>query len=231
MKQTLRFATLGLLAAVLLGTSTGCIVIPVGDLFKGPPLVEMRLEEGAGVFEKEKIAIVDIAGVITGNEQSSVLTSSPNTVSEVKTRLDWAASDPEVKAIVLRISSPGGEVTACDILYREVKRLREQIKIPVVACIQDTGASGGYYIAAASDHIMAHPTAIVGSIGVILHSFDLSQLLEKLGVKTEPVKSSDMKDLLSFFRPRTETETQVLKDLVSDMYERFVDAVDEIPMY
>src|SRR5437773_10332395 len=113
------------LSAVLLALSltlSGCIVIPVGDLLRGPALREQTLQEGAGFFSKEKIAIVDIDGMITGGESGSLLFPQENAVSETKARLDMARSDPEVKAVVLRISSPGGEATSCDILHHEVKK-------------------------------------------------------------------------------------------------------------
>jgi len=218
------FLAASFLASTLFCTS-GCIVIPVGDLLKGPPLQEQVLQEGAGFFEKEKIAVIDISGVITAHESNQLLSSKPNSVAEIKARLDWARADGEVKAVVLRIASPGGEVTACDILHKEVLRFRDETKVPVVACIVDQGASGGYYIACAADVVMAHPTAIVGSIGVIVQSFDLSGLLSKIGVNVDPIKSSEKKDISSIFRSRTPEEREVLQKLVDDMYHRFIDVV------
>jgi protease-4 len=211
---------------LLLATQTGCIVIPIGDLLRGPQLQEQVLEEGAGFLFRDKIAVIEVDGVISSEEQTTFLTGGQeNSVSELKARLDWAARDAEVRAVVLRISSPGGEVTACDVVHQEVKRFRERTGKPVVASIVDCGASGGYYIAAAADTILVHPTAIVGSIGVILHNFDLSGLLEKVGVAVNPVKSSEKKDLNSIFRKLSPDERQILQKLVDDMYQRFVDAV------
>jgi len=210
----------------LLGV-TGCVVIPIGDLLKGPELSEQVLIEGTGIFGKEKIAIIDIEDVIRSGESTSLLFPEESTLRETKARLDAARSDPEVKAIVLRISSPGGEVTACDILHQEVMKLRRDRKIPVIASIVDQGTSGAYYIAAAADRIVAHPTAVVGSIGVILYNLDLSGLLGKIGVSAAPIKSSDKKDLNSPFRPMTDEERAVLQRLVDDLYQRFVTVVDE----
>lgn len=206
---------------------TGCVIIPVGDLLRGPSLQEQVLSEGAGFWSKEKIALVDISGVLTGRESTNLFLSSPNSVSEIKAQLQFAANDPQVKALVLRISSPGGEVTACDMLHHEVKRVREKYKLPVVACVMDQGVSGGYYIACAADHIFAHPTSVVGSVGVVLHSFDISELMEKVGVVVNPIKSTTMKDLNSMFRPKTAEERKILHRLVDDMYQRFIDVVAE----
>lgn len=216
-----------LVSALALLLAPGCIVIPVGDLLKGPALTEQVLSVGAGIFSKEKIAIVDVSGVISGSEGATWLSYTPNAVSETVARIERARADDEVEAVVLRISSPGGEVTACDIIHREVARLREQADIPVVACIMEQGASGGYYIACAAESIVAHPTSVVGSIGVILQSFDLSGLLEKIGVSVDPVKSGAQKDLNSVFRSSTEEEREVLQQLVADFYARFLDVVEK----
>jgi protease-4 len=206
---------------------SGCIVIPIGDLLKGPVLQEQVLVQGAGFFSQEKIAIIDVEGVITGEESGSVFTRQRDTVSETKARLNYVSQDPEVKAVVLRVSSPGGEVTACDVLHHEIARFKKKTGIPVVSFISGQGASGGYYLAVAGDTILANPTAIVGSIGVVLQHFDLSDLLGNIGVKVEPIKSSAGKDLNSPFRRMTGVEREVLQNLVNDMYERFVDVVTE----
>jgi protease-4 len=130
---------------------------------------------------------------------------------------------------VLRISSPGGEVTACDTIYHELMEFKKAKQVPVVASIVDMGASGGYYIASAADTIIAHPTAVVGSIGVLLQTFDISGLFQKIGVGSYAVKSSPMKDILSPFRDRTPEEKQVLQGLINDFYQRFVEVVAARP--
>jgi protease-4 len=211
------------LLASLLPAATGCVVIPIGDLLKGPALEERVLVEG----EDEKVALIDIDGLIRGDERESVLFPEENTVAEVQARLDLVRRDRSVKAVVLRISSPGGEVTACDVIHHEVRKLKEERKVPIVASILDQGTSGAYYIAVAGDKILAQPTSIVGSIGVLLPSFDLSGLLAKIGVAVSPIKSTEGKDLNSPFRPPSEADRKVLQALVDDMYRRFVAVVDE----
>lgn len=204
---------------------TGCIVIPVGDLLKGPALEEQVLSRGEGFFSRDKIVILEVDGTISSDESLGLMGSHENTVSEMKARLNRARNDPEVSGVVLRISSPGGEVTACDTIYHELMEFKKARQVPVVASIVDMGASGGYYVASAADIIIAHPTAVVGSIGVVLQTFDVSGLLQKIGVGTYAVKSSPMKDILSPFRERTPEEKQVLQSLVNDFYQRFVDVV------
>ena len=216
-----------LLLLAPLAVVSGCIVIPIGDLFKGPLLQEQVLVQGDGFFRQEKIAIIEVGGVITGVESGSILFPQADAVSETKARLDCVSQDPEVKAVVLRVSSPGGEVTACDVLHHEIVRFKKKTGIPVISFISEQGASGGYYVALAGDTIFANPTSIVGSIGVVLQHFDLSELLGKIGVSVAPVKSSAGKDLNSPFRRMTAGERKVLQKLVNDLYERFVDIVAE----
>ncbi|MBI4601864.1 MAG: signal peptide peptidase SppA [Planctomycetes bacterium] len=213
--------------ACLALSAPGCIVVPVGDLLKGPSLGEQVLLQGGGFWSEEKIAIVEVDGMIRGEEGPSALFPQENTVSEVKARLGMARRDPDVRAVVLRVSSPGGEVTACDVLHQEIRRFKEQKKVPVIASIGDQGASGGYYVSVAADTIFASPTSVVGSIGVLLQHLDLSDLLSKIGVAFAPVKSAEKKDLGSPFRRMTEDERRVLQKLVDDMYQRFIDVVDE----
>ena len=205
----------------------GCIVIPIADLLKPPQLTETIIEQGDGVFYRPKVALIDISGTISGRSVESLAFQRENTVHEVEERLDRVEADPEVVALVLKISSPGGEVTACDVIRQNVLDLKKRKNIPVVACIVDTGASGGYYIASAADTIIAHPTAVVGSIGVILQTFNVKGLFDKIGVKTETVKSGTFKDLASPFRDVTDAERKVLSDVVQELHERFVDVVDE----
>jgi|SoiMethySBSTD1v2_1073268.scaffolds.fasta_scaffold22628_2 protease-4 len=224
MKQN--FLTL-VLAVLLPAAGSGCIVVPVGELLRGPALTEQVLVQGGGFFSEEKIAIIDVDGMISGEEGDSPLLPQENTLSETKARLNFARRDPDVRAVVLRISSPGGEVTACDVLHHEVQRFKQERKIPVVASIGDQGTSGGYYLAVAADKIYANPTAIVGSIGVLLQHMDLSGLLGKIGVAFHPLKSSEKKDISSPFRPMSAEEEQILQRLVDDMYNRFIDVVDD----
>ncbi len=209
--------------------ASGCVVVPLGDLLRPAPLQEQVIIQGEGFLSQDKIALIEVDGLITGEESLGLLSSQENTVAEVKARLNRARSDPEVRGVVLRVSSPGGEVTACDVIHNEIVAFKEATKIPVVAAIVDEGASGGYYVACAADSIHSHPTAIVGSIGVMLQTFSVEGLFQKIGVEALAIKSAEKKDILSPFRARSAEEKAVLQRVIDDLYERFLEVASSRP--
>ena len=179
---------------------------------------------------KDKIVLIDISGVISTKTRSgpSLLAQKrPNHVSRVREELNKASSDKRVKGLILRINSPGGGVTASDIIYREIKRFKASKGVPVVACMMDVATSGAYYISMASDTILAHPTTITGGIGVIAFKFNTEGLLQKIGVKDESIKSGDKKDLFSPFRSNTEDEVRILGTIIDNLHGRFIDVIAE----
>jgi protease-4 len=133
----------------------------------------------------------------------------------------------EVKAFVLEIRSPGGSVGASQDLFGQVRRLREEDDRPVIAWIGDVGASGGYYVALGADSIFALPGSMTGSIGVIMQLPHAEELMKKVGIGIEVVKSGEYKDLGSVARGLSPGEREVLEQLVNDVYEQFVEAVVE----
>jgi len=132
-----------------------------------------------------------------------------------------------VKAIVLRINTPGGTVTASDIMYHELKSFKTSKNIPIVASIMDMGTSGGYYIAAAADAVLAHPSSVTGSIGVIMLTVNARGLLEKVGVEATAVTSGPRKDMGSPFRVMTPEEREIFQGLIDSFYQRFLTVVQE----
>ncbi len=132
--------------------------------------------------------------------------------------------DDRIKAVILRINSPGGSIGAVQEIVKEINRVKEEGK-PVVASVADLGASGGYYIASAADRIVANEGSIIGSIGVIMASGDFSQLLDNLGIKIETIKSGAHKDAGSFHRPLTGAEKAYLQDMVDDAFNQFIVSV------
>ncbi|PYM61115.1 MAG: signal peptide peptidase SppA [Candidatus Rokuibacteriota bacterium] len=184
------------LAAVTL-LLAGCSVISVDLTPKVRPLEETTLE-GAG---RDKVLLLDLAGVLA-EEPIFTLESRPQVplLARVREELEKAEKDPSVRAVVLRINSPGGTVTASDVLYHEVSAFKSRRKVPVIAAIMDVGASGGYYVALAADRIVAHPTTVTGSIGVLMLTVNSSGLLEKIGVSATYIKSGALKDMGSPFR-------------------------------
>jgi protease-4 len=204
--------------------------IPEVSLFpKVGPLKETVLE-GQG---KEKILLIDLSGVIS--EEPSVEGGSgfgggvvePSLVARVKEELQKAEKDDSIRAVVLRINSPGGTVTASDIIYHEVMQFKKKTGKKVIASIGGIGASGGYYIAVAADQIVANPTAITGSIGVIMLHFNVQGLLEKIGVGTEAIKSGPHKDMASPFREISPEDRKILQDKINSMYARFLEVVTQ----
>jgi len=173
---------------------------------------------GAGYGETEngvfpigaKVAIVDVTGVITGS-------------SEVVRQLKKYAEDGSVKSVVLRIETPGGAVSPSQEIYDAVLKAKE--KKSVVASMGTVAASGGYYIACAADSIVANPGTLTGSIGVIFEFPVFGELFKKIGIKTEVVKSGELKDVGSPTRPMTEKERQMLQAVINDVYDQFVEAV------
>jgi protease-4 len=200
---------------------SGCVTI---NLLPSPgPLREQEVS-GSG---SAKVLLVDLSGVISSHDQGGFLDENLNLVSRIKEELTLAAEDSKVKAVVLRINSPGGTVTASDILYHELKAFKEKRKIPLVASIMDVGASGGYYVAAAADKIVAHPASVTGSLGVIMLTMNAHGLLEKIGVETTAVTSGPRKDMGSPFRPMTPEERAIFQGVIDSFYERFLSVVQE----
>ncbi len=184
-------------------------------------LVEQTIE-GRG---PNKILLVPISGLIADLPRSDLFSTEPGMVATIHNTLRAARRDPQVKALLLDIDSPGGGITASDVIYHELKEFHEQTGKEIVAVFGDVAASGAYYVASASQRIVAHPTTVTGSIGVIMPLVGMEDLLVKIGVKYRPIKSSPRKDVGSLFRDMTPDEQQMLQALVSDYYDRFVSIV------
>lgn len=189
------------------------------------PRVEPLQEKEVAGAGADKIVLMDLSGMISEEEKGTALVSEPNLVAQIKEELKKAARDPAVKAVVLRINSPGGTVTASDILHHELQAFKQQTGKKVIVSIMDLGASGGYYVAVAADKIVAHPTTVTGSIGVIMLTVNVQGLLEKIGVTGTAIKSGDKKDMGSPLRPMTEEERQLFQGIINQMYDRFVSVV------
>jgi protease-4 len=212
-----------MLAVVAVGFATGCISIDVLGGGAGAPLVESVVQGSEG----PKILLLDIDGVISGAVPASSLLGFRTTsmVERVRETLDRAAEDEDVRAVLLRIDSPGGTATASEQIYTEVIRFKERADVPVVAQMLTTAASGGYYIAMAADTVQAHPTTVTGSIGVIFTSVNFAGLMEKLGVEDQTITGGKFKDAGSPFRRLTTEERGQLQTIVDDLHDRFRDIV------
>lgn len=205
----------------------GCVFVSTkGLLGRGPQPLEETVLFGKG---KDKILFMEIQGLISERKSSKPfqLQVEPSMVASVKEQLDKAAGDKRVKGILLMINSPGGTVTASDIIYNEIRHFKAEKNVRVVALLNGTATSGAYYIAQAADRIIAYPTTVTGSIGVILLNLNLNGLMEKIGVSNATVMSGTYKDLGSPFREPKEGEKEILQGVVDELYGQFVRVVGE----
>ncbi|HYE61085.1 MAG TPA: signal peptide peptidase SppA [Phycisphaerales bacterium] len=168
-----------------------------------------------------RVAMIDVKGLIMDADKPSLLGAGANPVDRFTVRLAMAENDPSVRAIVVRISSPGGTVTGSDIMYHELRRFAESSRKPVVASMGEIATSGGYYLALAADHIVAEPTTITGSIGVIMPTFNFSEGMRKIGISSRSVKSAANKDIANPFEAPREGHFAILQGLVDEYYARF----------
>lgn len=174
------------------------------------------------------IAIIPMQGVITLRTDSALFSNSSNVISaeDICEQLEDAIYDDSVKAVVLRINSPGGEVVASDMIYQKVLEVRESGK-PVVCAMEVTTASGGYYIAAGCDYIFAHKFTTTGSIGVIISSLKYYDLYDLIGLDEEYFASGDNKTMLSGAKPTTPEAKDIAQNMVDTIYQGFAKVVSD----
>jgi protease-4 len=215
-----------ILPVLALSLLTGCgtpsfLVTPIAH---SSDLDEETVQPGKGWFPP-KVAIIEVEGLLANAKTGGLLQATENSMSLFTQQLDKAEADPSVKAVVLRVNSPGGTVTASDGMYQLVKRFRQRTGKPVVASIQEVGASGAFYLSCACDKIVAQPTSIVGSIGVIFESMEFSGTLDKLGARSWAITSGPLKEMGSPFKPLEPRERVVMEEMVREYFTRFVEIV------
>ncbi|MCX7915499.1 MAG: signal peptide peptidase SppA [Verrucomicrobiae bacterium] len=173
---------------------------------------------GGDTHTRNKIAVLYLYGVITSNAEH--FPDEEGLVGWVRAQLEHALDDARVKAILVRVNSPGGEVVASDAIYRALAEARE-VK-PVIAYLESVAASGGYYAAVGAQHIMASDLTITGSIGVILQTLTLRGLMDKVGIQAHTFKSGQYKDLLNPTRQPTDDEKALVQGLIMEVYDKFL---------
>jgi protease-4 len=173
-------------------------------------LIFVLLQKNVPIGESQRVGLIRVEGIIM---------DSKNTIDELKEY----SKDPFIKAIVLRIDSPGGAVAPSQEIYEEVKKAVAKKK--VVVSMGSVAASGGYYIASPATRIVANPGTLTGSIGVIMEIPNFEGLMNKLGIKTEVVKSGKHKDIASVFRGVGKEEREILQGVLDDIHEQFIKAV------
>ncbi|RPI63867.1 MAG: signal peptide peptidase SppA [Planctomycetaceae bacterium] len=224
MVKRLMFALV--VASLLVGgcsPNTGYVVKPIP---LDEQLQETVITADAGWFVSDKIVVIDIDGLLMNQREMGFFSAGENPVSLFIEKMDKAQSDPNVKAVVLRINSPGGGVTASDIMYRRVMQFRKaRPATPVVAAIEDVGASGGYYIACAADTIYAQPTSVTGSIGVIVQTVSFAGTMTKIGITAKAVTSGKYKDMGSPLKELNPDDQAVIQGIVDEFYAGFLKVV------
>ena len=209
--------------ALLVVTTTffGCATInlspSLGDL-------EEVTIEGSG---PGKILLIDFAGIINNQKNRNITGNTINLgmVENIRSILKKAEKDKEIQALLIKMNSPGGTVTASDIIFHLLKDFKDSNKVKIYVQVMDLAASGGYYVALAGDEIIAHPTSLVGSIGVIALKVNLKELMTKIGVDWEIVKSGDKKDFMSPFRSFTREERDLFQNTIDIFHQRFISTI------
>jgi protease-4 len=198
------------------------------DISPGPPpgpVVAMPVDNHCP--NGPKVAVIDVDGLILNQDCTGLYSLGENPVSLFREKLDAAAADAGVQAVVLRLNSPGGSVTASDIMWRDLQEFRAKTHKPVVACLMDVAAGGAYYLATASDRIVAHPTSVTGGIGVILNLYNLRELMAQFNVIGQPVKAGANIDLGTPLTALSADSKRLLQGMADEFHERFKNIVKQ----
>jgi protease IV len=212
-----------LMMIAVLAVFAGCSLPKLSLFPEAGPLKEVTLE-GSG---EEKVLVLTIDGPISDQPKDKLLRTEPGMVQELVTHLQKAVKDTQIKALLIKVNSPGGTITASDILYHEISGYKERSGAKVVVAMMDVAASGGYYLSLPADWIMAHPTTITGSVGVIFMRPGVSGFMEKYGFTMNINKSGEQKDMGSPFRAPTENDEAIFQKLTDQMAGRFYGLVQK----
>ncbi|MFM7150005.1 MAG: signal peptide peptidase SppA [Gemmataceae bacterium] len=175
--------------------------------------------------EGPRIAVVDVDGLLLNQEFTGPMSMGENPLALFREKLDAIAADSMVRAVVLRINSPGGSVTASDILRHDLLEFKQRTQLPVIACLLDVAAGGGYYLATAADVIVAHPTTVTGGIGVILNLYNLREWLSQLNITPQEIKSGKFIDIGTSLRNLPDDAKNILEKMAKEYHNRFQDIV------
>jgi protease-4 len=212
---------IGLAAALLTGAAPSGTDRPLDE----EPAFEEIWSYGHG---ETKVVRINLSGVIMRGQRERLFGYEPDMVESILSQIRAATIDTAVKAILLEVDSPGGGVTPSDEIYAALKHFKQQDEDRVILVfVRDLGASGAYYAAMAGDYIMAEPTAIVGSIGVIMQTLNMKGLSDKVGLSSVTIASGENKDMLNPFEEVNTNHVEMLQALVDGMQNRFASIVEE----
>lgn len=232
----------GILVAGLIGLP-GCHAIPVAGKvdadarvaanFQGTvdvrlptatdpgPMLPVVVRAAAAGCEASRITIVDVDGLILNQNLTGIYSVGENPVSAFREKLEMAAGDPKVRGVVLRIHSPGGGVTASDILAEELRRFRQATNKPVVACLMDVATGGAYYLAVGCDRVVALPTSITGGVGALINLTNLEDAMAQLNLRVQPIKAGEHVDMGSVASPLSDEARALFQEMADGFRDRF----------
>ena len=199
--------------------TTAKVTSNLAPVAEAGPVVPMMLPGMKG--DAARVAIIDVDGMLLNMDMTGLYSLGENPVALFRERLDRAAIDPCIRAIVLRINSPGGGVTASDIMWNDLHRFKARTGKPVVACLMDVGAGGAYLLATGADHVIAHPTTITGGIGVILNLYNLQDAMAQFNAIAIPVKAGDNIDIGSPITEPLPEQRELLQQMADEFHQRF----------
>lgn len=205
--------TLGLLA------SLGSLSTLGASSMEAPQAGAARLVQGAS--SGPAIGLIDVTGPIVTEGGGAFATTASAVADDIINAIETTAADDDVRVILMRVNSPGGSVVASDRIHHAL----EQVEQPLVVLMGETAASGGYYISAGAEHIIANPNTFTGSIGVILQAPNVEELADRFGYKQVIFKSGDNKDLLNPYRAVSEEEASILQSVIDEAYENFLQVI------
>jgi len=201
---------------------SGCISPKINVFSNGQSSLKEYTLEGTG---DQKILVIPIQGTITNKPKKSIFRNTQGMVPRIVSHLKKAEKDQNIKAVILKINSPGGSVTASDMLYHEIMEFKKKTGVIIVVSMMNAAASGAYYISLPADMIIAHPTTVTGSIGVIYMHPVISGFMEKIGAHVNVTKTGREKDMGSIFRESTQKEEKIIQAIVDQLGNRFFNLV------
>jgi protease-4 len=189
------------------------------------PLVPMTVANRHVPAACPKVAIIDVDGLLVDANLAGPYSMGENPVDLLREKLDAVAADRQICAVVVRINSPGGGVTASDVMFHELQAFRQRTGKPVVAYLLEMSTGGAYYLATAADAIYAHPTTITGGVGVILNLYNLQDTMAQISIFSQPIKAGELIDMGTATRELTEQARQLLQQMADEFHQRFRELV------
>lgn len=210
------------MASLLMIQGCAFISLDLSSFIQFQPFEERILKSGSD----DKILVVEILGPITTTAVRDFIPRQ-GTLERLDGIIEKAKKDKNIKGLILKIDSPGGSVTASDLVFSQIKEFKEAQKIPVVACVTGQGTSGAYMVALSADSIVALPSSVVGNVGVLLPSISLEGLMDKLGIRNQTLTSGKFKDTGNPLRDMTTEDKAILEGIIKEFHRDFLTKVKE----